>query len=32
MKDEKVLLAIAGKKITQKKYVPKKIYTLVVTP
>ncbi len=28
MKDEKVLAAIQGKKITQKKYVPKKIYTL----
>ncbi len=28
MKDEKVLAAIAGKKITQKKYVPKKIYTI----
>jgi leucyl-tRNA synthetase len=31
MKDEKVLSAIAGKNITQKKYVPKKIYTLAVT-
>jgi len=31
MKDEKVLSAIAGKSITQKKYVPKKIYTLAVT-
>ena len=28
MKDEKVLAALEGKKITQKKYVPKKIYTL----
>ncbi len=31
MKDPKVIEAIAGKKITQKKYVPKKIYTLAVT-
>lgn len=31
MKDEKVLAAIEGKKITQKKYVPQKIYTLAVT-
>ncbi len=31
MKDEKVLSAIAGKRITQKKYVPKKIYTLAVS-
>ncbi|OIO39283.1 MAG: leucine--tRNA ligase [Candidatus Omnitrophica bacterium CG1_02_49_16] len=31
MKDEKVLVALAGKKITQKKYVPKKIYTIAVS-
>ena len=30
MKDPKVLAAIQGKSITQKKYVPKKIYTLAV--
>jgi len=30
MKDEKVLAAIQGKTIRQKKYVPKKIYTLAV--
>ncbi len=31
MKDEKVLSALQGKKITQKKYVPKKIYTIAVS-
>jgi len=31
MKDEKVLAALAGKEITQKKYVPKKIYTIAVS-
>jgi leucyl-tRNA synthetase len=31
MKDEKTLAAIAGKNVTQKKYVPKKIYTLAVS-
>ncbi len=31
MKDEKVLSAIQGKKITQKKYVLKKIYTIAVS-
>ena len=30
MKDEKILAAIQGKTIRQKKYVPKKIYTLAV--
>jgi len=31
MKDEKVRAAIDGKKITHKKYVPKKIYTIAVS-
>ncbi len=31
MKDKKVLSALQGKKITQKKYVPKKIYTIAVS-
>ena len=31
MKDAKVLLALEGKTITQKKYVPKKIFTLAVS-
>ncbi len=31
MQDEKVIAALAGKKITQKKYVPKKIYTIAVS-
>ncbi|MGH7198133.1 MAG: leucine--tRNA ligase [Candidatus Omnitrophota bacterium] len=31
MKDEKVRAALAGKKITQKKYVPKKIFTIAVS-
>jgi len=31
MKDEKVLAAIQGKKISQKKYVPKKIYTIALS-
>jgi leucyl-tRNA synthetase len=31
MKDEKVRAAVDGKKITQKKYVPKKIYTIAVS-
>ncbi len=31
MKDEKVLSAIAGRKISQKRYVPKKIYTIALS-
>ncbi len=31
MKDEKTVAALAGKTVSQKKYVPKKIYTIVVT-
>ena len=31
MKDEKIIAALEGKKITHKKYVPKKIYTLAVS-
>jgi leucyl-tRNA synthetase len=31
MKDEKVAAAVAGKTVSQKKYVPKKIYTIVVS-
>ena len=31
MKDEKILAAIQGKKIQQKKYIPKKIYTIAVS-
>jgi leucyl-tRNA synthetase len=31
MKDEKILAAIAGKSISHKKYVPKKIYTIAVS-